>query len=124
MAEIKTLDEAKAVIGKEVKLAYNKETMSKDLEGVDVLTGTVRKIISTWEHTKDGDKCVSFTYDKIDVVDLVNGGLHYVKPEKAFVVGTQDDDIINVAVNAEVAKLQAKMDVLLASIKTKVEPVG
>jgi len=109
MAEIKTLEEAKAMIGKEVRLAYNKETMSKDLAGADVLTGTVRKIISNWEHTKDGDVCTSYTYDKVDVVDPNNGGLHYVKPEKVFTLDIKDNDVKTVAIDNEMAKYQEKL---------------
>ena len=121
MAEIKTLEEAKAKIGQVVKCGNNSET--ENLKGIDVLSGTVVKILSSWEHTKDGDKCLSFS-PSVDVVDPVDGGLHHLTLDKIFTTDTMDDDVKNVAVNDEVAELQARMDELLASIKVKVEPVG
>jgi len=121
MAEIKTIEEAKLKIGQQVKFAYNKNTMSKDLAGVDTLIGTARKLISTWEHTDKGDKCISFTFDKVDVVDPNNGGLHYISPEKAFSDDTKDTDIINVAAIDEIAKLQARIVELEANKTLEVE---
>ena len=112
MAEIKTLEEAKAKIGQVVKCCDNSQV--ENLKGIDVLSGTVVKILSSWEHTKDGDKCLSFTTN-VDVVDPVDGGVHHLTSEKVFIADTKDDDVKNVTVNEEVAKLQARIIELEAS---------
>jgi hypothetical protein len=113
--EIKTIEEAKALIGRLVKFVPE-DGISINLRGLKVLSGELMKITSNWEHTKDGDVCVNFQ-NNIDVVDPKDGGLHHVIAKKIFTDDVKDDDVINFAENDELIKLQKRMDEILASIK-------
>jgi hypothetical protein len=111
--EIKTIEEAKAKIGNVVKFAPDGE-LPENLKGLKVLSGTITKITSTWEHTKDGDKCVSFQ-NSIDVIDPVDGFPHHMTATRIFDDIEKDMDIVNVASIDEIAKLQARIVELEAS---------
>lgn len=115
--ELKTIEEAKLKIGNVVKFAPEGE-VSENLKGLKVLSGTITKITSNWEHSKDGDKCTSFQTN-VDVVDPKDGGLHHMTGTRIFTDDAKELDIINVSENDELAKLQKRMDEILASIKAK-----
>jgi hypothetical protein len=113
--ELKTIEEAKLKIGGIVKFAPEGE-VSENLKGLKVLSGTITKITSNWEHTKEGDVCVGF-HNYIDVIDPKDGGLHHMMGTRIFTDDVKEIDIINFAENDELAKLQKRMDEILASIK-------
>lgn len=117
MAELKTIEEAKLKISNIVKFAPE-GGVSENLKGLKVLSGTITKITSTWEHTKDGDVCKSFQ-NSIDVIDPKDGGLHHMTAKRIFTDDVKELDIINVSENDELAKLQTRMGEILASIKAK-----
>jgi hypothetical protein len=110
MMEIKTIDDVKKEIGNKVKFAKG-ESVSENLKSLDVLEGNITKVISTWDHTIDGDVCRSWTAN-IDVVDPKDGGLHHLTTDKVFTIEEKDDTIINIKAIEEIAELQAKITVL------------
>jgi hypothetical protein len=115
--EIKTIEEAKERLGRLVKFVPD-DDVSVNLRGLKVLSGALIKITSNWEYTKDGDVCVSFQ-NYIDVIDPIDDGLHHICAKTIFTDDVKDDDVINATENEELAKLQRRMDEILASIKAK-----
>ena len=113
MVEIKTIEKAKLKIGNIVKFAPEGE-VSENLKGLKVLSGTITKITSNWEHTKEGDICIGFQ-TSIDVVDPKDGGLHHMTAKRIFDDVEKEFDIVNVAAIDEIVKLQAKIVELEAS---------
>jgi len=116
--ELKTIEDLKKEIGNKVK--FNKpESVSENLKALDVLEGTITKVMSNWEHTADGDVCVSWT-TSVDVVDPKDGGIHHLTATQVFDLDENDDDIVNIKAIEEIAVLEAKIVVLEASKKTVV----
>jgi hypothetical protein len=111
--EIKTIEEAKLKIGGVIKFAPD-GAVSENLKGLKVLSGTIIKITSTWEHTKEGDVCISFQ-SNIDVIDPIDGFPHHMTATRIFDDIEKDMDIVNVASIDEIAKLQARIVELEAS---------
>jgi len=114
MAELKTIDDIKKEIGKKVKFGKG-DNVSENLKALDVLEGTITKVVSSWEHTIDGDVCKSWTAN-IDVIDPKDGGLHHLTTDKVFTIDEKDDTIINIAAIEEIAVLEAKIVELEASM--------
>ena len=56
--ELKTIEDVKKEIGNKVKFIKG-DNVSENLKELDVLEGIITKIISSWEHTANGDTCVS-----------------------------------------------------------------
>ena len=111
--ELKTIEEAKTKIGIVVKFCPD-ENVSENLRGLKVLPGTITKITSNWEHTKDGDVCINFQTN-IDVVDPKDGGLHHLTAQRIFTNDTKDKDIVNINAVDEIEKLRARLVELEAS---------
>ena len=105
--ELKTIEDVKKEIGNKVKFGKG-ENVSENLKPLDVLEGVVIKVTSTWEHTKDGDKCESWTAN-IDVVDPKDGGLHHLTSDKVFSLDHDDKDIKDFAIIDEISKYQVKI---------------
>ena len=114
MAELKTIEDLKKEIGNKVKFGKG-EHLSENLKALDVLEGTITKVVSSWEHTIDGDVCKSWTAN-IDVIDPKDGGLHHLTTDKVFTIDEKDDTIINIAAIEEIAVLEAKIVELEASM--------
>lgn len=113
--ELTTIDDVKKEIGNKVKFGKG-ENVSENLKSLDVLEGTITKIMSTWEHTtKDGDVCTSWT-TYIDVVDPVDGGLHHLTSDRIFSIDEKDDTIINIEAIEEIVALEDRITVLEASM--------
>lgn len=105
--ELKTIKDAKKEIGNKVKFGKG-ENVSENLKSLDVLEGTITKITSSWEHTKEGDICMSWTA-YVDVVDPLDSGLHHLTSSQIFTDDTYDKDIKNIAITDKIAKLQAEI---------------
>ena len=122
MGEITTIEDAKSQIGQKIKFGKD-ESVSENLKALDVLEGTITKIVSTWVHTVDGDICTSWT-TSVDVVDPKDGGLHHLTATRIFDLDEKADNIINAVAIDEIAALQAKIVVLESSKKVVVEEIG
>ena len=123
--ELKTIDDIKKEIGKKVKFGKG-DNVSENLKALDVLEGIITKIISSWEHTANGDTCVSWTVN-IDVIDPKDGGVHHLSSNRIFTDDTKDIDIVNVRIDDEINKLEERIVVLENSkIFTGIidEPIG
>lgn len=105
--EIKTIEDVKKEIGNKVKFGKG-ENVSEDLKSLDVLEGTITKIMSTWEHTADGEKCTSWTAN-IDVVDPKDSGLHHLTTDRVFSLDHNAKDIKDIAINDQIAEYEAKI---------------
>jgi len=117
--ELKTIEDVKKEIGKKVKFGKS-ENVSENLKELDVLEGTITKVVSSWEHTADGDVCVSWTTN-VDVVDPIDGGLHHLTATRIFGLDEKDDNIVNAKAIDEIAVLEAKIAVLESSKKITAE---
>jgi len=111
--ELKTLEDIKKELGNKVKFGRS-DNVSENLKMLDVLEGTITKIVSNWEHTVNGDVCTSWTA-YIDVVDPKDGGLHHLTTDRIFSLDEKDDIIINIKAIEEIAELKAKITALEAS---------
>jgi len=107
MAELKTIDDIKKEIGKKVKFGKG-DNVSENLKALDVLEGTITKVVSSWEHTKDGDKCMSWNAN-VDVIDPLDSGLHHLTSDKVFSLDHDDKDIKDFAIIDEISKYQVKI---------------
>jgi len=105
--ELKTIDDIKKEIGKKVKFGKG-DNVSENLKVLDVLEGSITKVTSSWEHTVGGDTCTSWTAN-IDVIDPKDGGVHHLSSSRIFTNDTNDDDLINLTSNDEIARLQARI---------------
>ena len=112
--ELKTLEDIKKELGNKVKFGKG-ENVSENLKSLDVLEGTITKIMSSWEHTKEGDKCMSWTAN-VDVIDPKDGGLHHLTSDKVFSLDEKNTNIINIEVIEEINILEARIAVLEASM--------
>jgi hypothetical protein len=117
--ELKTIDDIKKEIGKKVKFGKG-DNVSENLKALDVLEGTITKVVSSWEHTKDGDKCMSWNAN-VDVVDPKDGGLHHLTSNKVFSLDEKNNTIVNIKVIEEIATLEAKIVELEASMVEVIE---
>jgi hypothetical protein len=107
MAELKTIEDVKREIGKKVKFGKG-ENVSENLKSLDVLEGTITKVTSGWEHTKEGDVCISWTAN-IDVFDPKDSGIHHLTSDRIFSNDTKDIDIKDIAINDQIAEYEAKI---------------
>ena len=105
--ELKTLEDIKKELGNKVKFGKG-DNVSENLKVLDVLEGTITKITSSWEYTKEGDVCTSWITN-IDVVDPKDGGLHHLTTDRIFSIDHDDKEIKNIAITDKVAKLQAEI---------------
>ena len=112
--ELTTIDDVKKEIGNKVKFGKG-ENVSENLKSLDVLEGTITKIMSSWEHTKEGDKCMSWTAN-VDVIDPKDGGLHHLTSDRIFSIDEKDDTIINIEAIEEIVALEDRITVLEASM--------
>lgn len=110
MAEIKTIEEAKDLIGREVHFRIE-NIPHENLKGLDVLSGVVRSIESSWIYTKDGDVCTRWTAS-IDVTDPKDGGVYHLSSNRIFTDDTKDIDIVNVSIDEEINKLAERIVIL------------
>ena len=116
--KITSIDDAKLQLDKQIK--FFSTDAPENLQGLDSFTGTVKSISSSWEYTKDGDKCTSFSCH-VDVTDPVDGGLHHMNTSEIFSIDTEDIDIKNVEINDKIAKLQTEVIELEASKVSLIE---
>jgi len=113
--EIKTIEDVKKRIGLKVKFGRD-DNVSENLKVLDVLEGSITKVTSNWEHTANGDTCVSWTTN-VDVVDPRDGGIHHLTATRIFDLDEKTDDIINASINDELIKLEERKVELVAKIK-------
>lgn len=102
--ELKTIEDVKKEIGKKVKFGKG-ENVSENLKALDVLEGTITKVISSWEHTVDGDKCTSWTAN-IDVVDPKDSGIHHLTSDRIFSLDHDAKEIKEIGILEKIVKLQ------------------
>ena len=113
--ELKTIEDVKKEIGKKVKFGKG-DNVSENLKALDVLEGTITKVISSWEHTvKDGDVCTSWTAD-VDVVDPKDSGIHHLATTRIFGLDSDDKEIKEIGILDKIVKLQAKIAELEAEL--------
>ena len=117
--ELKTIDDIKKEIGKKVKFGKG-DNVSENLKSLDVLEGTITKVNSSWEHTKEGDVCTSWTAN-VDVIDPLDSGLHHLTSDKVFSLDEKNNTIVNIKVIEEIATLEAKIVELEASMVEVIE---
>jgi hypothetical protein len=113
MAEIKTVLEAKLLLGQEVHFRIE-NIPHENLKSLDVLSGVVTRIESRWTHTIQDEACDYWTAN-IDVTDKNDGGLYHLSTSKIFTDDTKDIDIVNVSIDEEINKLAERIVVLEGS---------
>ena len=111
--ELKTLEDIKKELGNKVKFGKG-DNVSENLKVLDVLEGTLVKVTANMEYMLNVEVCWSWTA-YIDVTDPKDGGLHHLTSDRVFANDTKDDDIVNVSVIEEIAKLQTRVAELEAS---------
>ena len=122
MAEIKTVEEAKGLIGREVHFRIE-NIPHENLKSLDVLVGVVMSIGSNWTYDKDGEVCNSWIAN-IDVTDPKDGGLYHLSSNRIFTDDTKDIEIINASILAEKAVLEDKIAILNETLKKAEEING
>jgi hypothetical protein len=115
MAEIKTIEGAKDLIGLDVHFRIE-DIPHENLKVLDILSGVITSIDSNWSYTRDGDVCKSWTAN-IDVTDPKDGGLYHLSSNKIYAEDTQDIEIINESVNAQIFKLESQITALNETLK-------
>ena len=102
--ELKTIEDVKKHIGNKVKFGKI-DNVSENLKSLDVLEGTITKVTSSWEHTKEGDKCMSWNAN-VDVVDPKDSGIHHLATTRIFGLDSDDKEIKEIGILEKIVKLQ------------------
>lgn len=102
--ELKTIEDVKKEIGKKVKFGKG-ENVSESLKALDVLEGTITKVVSSWEHTENVNVCWSWTAN-IDVVDPKDSGLHHLTANRVYSIDSDDKEIKEIGILEKIVKLQ------------------
>ena len=111
--KIVTFNDIKSHIGSNVKLGKI-DGLPNNLKDLSVIIGKLEKVVSHWEHTPNGDVCISW-YACVNVTDT--GGVISVNPREIFSSDTVDVDIVNSNVIEEKEKLEKRLAELDALIK-------
>jgi len=112
--ELKTIEDVKKEIGKKVKFGKG-DNVSDNLKALDVLEGTITKVTSSWEHTKDVDFCTDWTA-YVDVTDPKDGGLHHLTADRIFSLDHDDKAIKEISILEKIVKLQDEIWALEAEL--------
>jgi hypothetical protein len=113
--ELKMIEDVKKEIGKKVKFGKG-DNVSDNLKSLDVLEGTITKVVSSWEHTKDGDFCTDWTAN-VDVIDPKDSGIHHLTTTRIFSLDHAGKDIKEIGILERIVKLQDEILALEAELE-------